>query len=64
MYGQDILCVISKVSFEIPHKISYAYIERCAFYLRLSPNERHICVLPRRASNTNRIHVHKYIVET
>ena len=30
MYGQDILCGISKVTFEIPHKISYPYIERCA----------------------------------
>ena len=32
MYGQDILCGISKVPFEIPLKISYPYIERCAFY--------------------------------
>ena len=32
MYGQDILCGISKVPFEIPHKISYPYIERCVFY--------------------------------
>ena len=29
MYGYDILCGISKVPFEIPHKISYPYIERC-----------------------------------
>ena len=29
MYGQDMLCGISKVSFEIPHKI---YIERCVVY--------------------------------
>ena len=29
MCGQDILCVISKVPFEIPHKISYPYTERC-----------------------------------
>ena len=28
MYGEDILCGISKVPFEIPHKISYTYIER------------------------------------
>ena len=28
MYGSDILCGISKVPFEIPHKISYPYIER------------------------------------
>ena len=35
MYWEDILCEISKVSFEIPHKISYPYIERCAFYLDL-----------------------------
>ena len=27
MYGYDILCGISKVPFEIPHKISYPYIE-------------------------------------
>ena len=32
MYGQDILCGISKVPFEIPHKTSYPYIERCAFH--------------------------------
>ena len=32
MYGQDILCGISKVPFEIPHKISCPYIERFAFY--------------------------------
>ena len=28
MYGQDILGGISKAPFEIPHKISYPYIER------------------------------------
>ena len=27
MYGQDILCGISKGTFEIPHKISHPYIE-------------------------------------
>ena len=32
MYGQDILCGISKGTFEIPHKISNPYIERCKFY--------------------------------
>ena len=32
MYGKDILCGISKVSFEIPHKISDPYIERWWFY--------------------------------
>ena len=32
MFEQDILCGISKVPFEIPHKISYPYIERCVFY--------------------------------
>ena len=31
MYGQDILCGISMGTFEIPHKISYTYIERCGF---------------------------------
>ena len=35
MYGYDILCGISKVPFEIPHKISYPYIERCDFYTTL-----------------------------
>ena len=35
MYGQDILYGISKVPFEIPHKISYRYIEICAFYLQV-----------------------------
>ena len=29
MYGQNILCGISKGTFEIPHKKSYPYIERC-----------------------------------
>ena len=33
LYGQDILCGISKVPFEISHKISYTYIERCIFFL-------------------------------
>ena len=32
MHGYDILCGISKGAFEIPHKISYPYIERCGFY--------------------------------
>ena len=32
MYEQDILCGISKGTFEIPHTISYPYIERSEFY--------------------------------
>ena len=32
MYGLDILRGIAKGTFEIPHKISYPYIERCGFY--------------------------------
>ena len=32
MYGQDILCEISKVPFEFPHKIPHPYIERYDFY--------------------------------
>ena len=32
LYGLDILCGISKGTFEIPHKISYPYIERYIFY--------------------------------
>ena len=32
MYGEDILYVISRVPFEIPHKISYPCIDRCTFY--------------------------------
>ena len=35
MYGLDILCGISKVPFEIPHLISYPYIERYDFYVTL-----------------------------
>ena len=31
MYGYDILGGISKVPFEIPHKIAYPYIERRVF---------------------------------
>ena len=32
MYGKDSLCGISKVTFEIPHKVSYPYIERHVLY--------------------------------
>ena len=32
MYGKYILCGISNGTFEIPHNISYPYIERCRFY--------------------------------
>ena len=32
MHGEDILCLISKASFVIPHKIPYTYIERCVAY--------------------------------
>ena len=32
MYGLDILCGISKVPFEIPHKISNPHIKRYDFY--------------------------------
>ena len=39
MYGLDILCGISKVTFEIPHKISYPYIERSVFYLDVKIEE-------------------------
>ena len=35
MYGLDILCGISKGTFEIPHKISYQYTERYDFYTTL-----------------------------
>ena len=35
MYVSDILCGISKVPFEIPHKISHPYIERCMFYTQM-----------------------------
>ena len=35
MYGQDILCGISKVPFEIPHKISYPHIERYDFWIKI-----------------------------
>ena len=35
MYGSDILCGISKGTFEIPHKKSDPYIERCRFYLHV-----------------------------
>ena len=31
MYGQHILSGISKVTFEIPHKIYYPYIKKCVF---------------------------------
>ena len=39
MYGEDILCEIWKVSFEIPHKISYPHIERYDFYTTLKFKE-------------------------
>ena len=35
MYGQDILSGISKGTFEIPHNISYPYIERYDSYILL-----------------------------
>ena len=35
MYGWDIVCGISKVPFEIPHKISNPYIESYDFYTTL-----------------------------
>ena len=35
MYRKDILCGISKGTFEIPRKISYPYIERYDFYTTL-----------------------------
>ena len=36
MCGQDILCGISKGTFEILHKISYPYIERYDIYPKLT----------------------------
>ena len=39
MYGKDILGGISKVPFEIPHKIFYPYIERWWFYTILNISE-------------------------
>ena len=35
MYEQDILCGISKVHLEIPHKKSYPYILKKPFFLQL-----------------------------
>ena len=42
MYGQDILCGISKETFEIPHKISSPYIERYIFDTALEFKSSHI----------------------
>ena len=39
MYGQDILCGISKGTFEIPHRISCSYIERSDSYVILKFQE-------------------------
>ena len=39
MYGYGILCGISKGTFEIPHKISYPYNERCRFSSRAKSQE-------------------------
>ena len=36
MYRYDILCVSLKIAFEIPHNISYQYIERCVFYSQVN----------------------------
>ena len=33
MYGEEILCVVSKVPFDILHKRYYSYIETCVVYL-------------------------------
>ena len=35
MYGKDILCGISKGTFEIPHNIVSPYIERYDFYTKM-----------------------------
>ena len=35
MYGQDILCGISKATFDIPHKIYFPHIEKEDFYTML-----------------------------
>ena len=35
MYGQDILCGISKGTFEIPHKISYPHNENLIYVQHL-----------------------------
>ena len=40
MYGQDILCGISKDAFEIPHKIYCPDIERCVIYTQVEFQER------------------------
>ena len=39
MYGQNIMCGISKAPFEIRHKISYPYIEKYDFYTTLKFQE-------------------------
>ena len=31
MHGEDISCEIWKVVFEMPHKLTYPYADRCAF---------------------------------
>ena len=36
MYGQDIVCAISKGTSEIPHKISYPYNERYSLNTKLN----------------------------
>ena len=36
MYGLDILCGISKGASEIPHKITYPYIERRGLYSQVN----------------------------
>ena len=40
--GHIFLCGMSKDLFEIPHKISYPYIERYAFYLNVKIEE--LCI--------------------
>ena len=35
MYGKDVLSGISKGTFEIPHKISYPYIETFDFLYKI-----------------------------
>ena len=39
MYGSDIFCGIAKGTFEVPHKISHPYIERCGFYSQVNFQE-------------------------
>ena len=55
MYGLSILCEISKVAFEIRHKIFYPYIEKWPFYTMLKIQKNSYLIARRRFWNARQV---------